>query len=218
MARKNIAEAIKKPAPEAPAPIVRVNEIEHWPIAKLKPWKRNAKNHPPEQITYLAELIRKHGFDVPIVVDAKGCIVKGHGRWMAAKSLGMVNVPVIVRADLSPTEIVEARIADNRSAEFGWNFDALIADVVEGLKHGLDTNIIGWTLKDLGLDGRVDEENKTVRGEWEPDFGKIDKMEESGDAPDAVLKIVCPASIAPKLREVLQRCLDETGYSQAKLQ
>lgn len=141
-----------KLAPKDNGPAATELEIERWPIARLKAYKRNAKSHPPEQIELLARIIKKHGFDVPIVVDGKGVIVKGHGRWLAAKSLGMATVPVIARTDLSPAEAAEARIADNRVAEFGWDFDALVADVVGNLKDGLDPGIIGWSLKDLGLE------------------------------------------------------------------
>ncbi len=131
--------------------VERATEIEQWPLARLKPYKRNAKNHPPEQIALLAKIMAKHGFDVPIVVDKKGVIVKGHGRWLAARELRLPTVPVIVR-DLTPAQSAEARIADNRVGEFGWDFDALVADVVGGLKDGLDMDVTGWTLKELGLD------------------------------------------------------------------
>ncbi len=131
--------------------IERVTEIEQWPITRPKPYKRNAKNHPADQIALLAKIIAKHGMDVPIVVDRKGVIVKGHGRWLACKELGLPTVPVIVR-DYDSAQAAEARIADNRVGEFGWDFDALVADVVGNLKDGLDVDMIGFTLKSLGLE------------------------------------------------------------------
>lgn len=127
-------------------------DVELWPVAKPKPYKRNAKNHPKEQVELLAKVIRKHGFDQPIVVDKKGVVIKGHGRLLAARHLGLTTVPVIVRDDLTPAQVAEARIADNRVAEFGWDFEALVADVVDGLKVGLDMDFVGFTLRDLGLD------------------------------------------------------------------
>ncbi len=164
MARKNIAEAMKHDEPE----VARSTEIELWPIAKLKPHKRNAKLHPPEQVTYLAQLIKRHGFDQPIAVDSKGVIIKGHGRWLAAKELRLATVPVIVRSDLAPGLVAEARIADNRVAEFGWDSAQLVADVVDGLKIGLDPDVIGFSLKDLGL-------------ETDPETGEVSQGEEPID-------------------------------------
>lgn len=149
MARKKEQEAETESQPaEDSKPEVA---IEHWPLTRLKPYKRNAKNHPPDQIALLAKIIEKHGFDVPIVVDKKGVIIKGHGRWLAAKTLGLPTVPVIVR-DLDAARASEARIADNRVGETGWDFDVLVADVVGNLRDGLDPDLIGFSLEQLGLE------------------------------------------------------------------
>jgi hypothetical protein len=142
----------KKRTSEAQIEAVEVAEkIEHWPLSKFKAYKRNAKSHPPEQVKALIALMRRVGFDVPIVVDAKGTVIKGHGRLLAARELGLERVPVIVRT-LDAARAAEARIGDNRLGEFGWDFDALVADVVEGLSNGMDIGVTGFTLKELGLD------------------------------------------------------------------
>lgn len=212
MAKRKISEAMKQPANDE-HDITKMTEVELWPIARVKPYKKNAKRHPQEQLDMLARIIKKHGFDQPIVVDGKGVIIKGHGRWLAATELKMPTVPVIVRADLDAASIAEARIADNRISEFGWDYDALIADVVGNMKHGLDPEMIVFTLKELGLEGRVGEDGNT-RDDWEPDLDKIEGTEESSEAPDAVFKIVCRAGIAPKVREVLELALNEAGLDE----
>lgn len=125
------------------------SETELWPIARVKPYKRNAKNHPPEQIALLARLIERHGFDQNIVVDAKGVIIKGHGRWLAAKKLGMVTVPVVVR-ELPPAQAAEARLADNRVAEFGWDFEALTKDFTFAREmEGFDESVTGFRFENF---------------------------------------------------------------------
>lgn len=131
-------------------------EIEQWPVARLKPYAKNAKLHPPEQVAHLARIFARHGFDQPIVVDGKGIIVKGHGRWLAAKEAGMSTVPVVVR-DLTKAQAAEARLADNRVAEFGWDFDAIVAEVVGNLEAGLDPEVTGFTLEQLGLEFKSGE-------------------------------------------------------------
>lgn len=68
-------------------------------IEEIKPYKKNAKNHPPEQINALAKSIKEFGFNQPIVIDKNNVIIVGHGRYEAAKVLGLEEVPVIV-ADL----------------------------------------------------------------------------------------------------------------------
>lgn len=152
MAKKKVDEF--KPE-KAPTEGRASTSVELWQVNRLKPYKRNAKSHPPEQVALLAKIIDRHGFDQPIVVDEKGIIIKGHGRWLAAQSLGRATVPVIVRDDLTPSQAAEARIADNRVAEFGWDFDALVADVVGNLKDGLDPAFIGFSLEALGLEQRA---------------------------------------------------------------
>lgn len=150
MAKRSIGEATAESRHEAAG--VRFDvESELWPIDRVKPYAKNAKRHPPEQLAHLAKLFKRHGFNQPIVVDRKGVIAKGHGRWMAAKQLGLARVPVVV-SEAEPAMIAEMRIADNRVAEHGWDLDALVADVVSGLKLGVDVEITGFTLEQLGLD------------------------------------------------------------------
>lgn len=91
-------------------------KIESWPIENLIPYDLNAKKHDSEQIARIATAIRRHGWDVPIVVDKLGVIIKGHGRRLAAIELGMTKVPVLVRTDLTPLQVRAARLSDNRVA------------------------------------------------------------------------------------------------------
>lgn len=121
-------------------------KLARWPLSKLKPYAKNARRHPPEQITKLVALITKHGFDVPIVVDGNGTIIKGHGRFAAAKKAGLKEVPVVIRDDLTEAQIREARIADNRVAEFSeWDEALLGEDVRDAMKlDDFDAGILGF--------------------------------------------------------------------------
>jgi len=132
-------------------------QVKQWPLARLKPYERNAKKHPADQIEKLAAIIARHGFDVPIVVEPDGTIIKGHGRLLAAKKLKLDTVPVIVRGDLSLAQIREARLADNRVTEYGWDFEALLADVSSSSAlDGFDVGFTAFGLRELGLDAGVD--------------------------------------------------------------
>lgn len=91
-------------------------KVEVWPIEKIKPYENNVKIHDEKQVEKIAESIRRFGWDQPIVVDKNGVIIKGHGRRLAAISLGLKKVPVLIRADLTEDEANAARIADNRVA------------------------------------------------------------------------------------------------------
>ena len=90
-------------------------KIELWPIGKLTPYDLNAKKHDKDQVARIVESIKRFGWDQPIVVDKNGVIIKGHGRRLAALELGLANVPVWVRADLTPEQANASRLADNRA-------------------------------------------------------------------------------------------------------
>lgn len=98
--------------------------IELVPVDDIEPYPGNAKEHPEKQIIKIAESIRAYGWDVPIVVDQNNEIVKGHGRLIAAKRIGLKEVPVIKR-DLSRSEAKAARLADNKTAESEWDEELL---------------------------------------------------------------------------------------------
>src|SRR6476659_10030745 len=85
-------------------------------IAALTPDPRNARTHPKRQIAQLVASIRQFGFTNPILATPEGLVIAGHGRLLAAKELGLAEVPVIELADLSEAEQRALRLADNKIA------------------------------------------------------------------------------------------------------
>ena len=69
--------------------------IEYVPVETIKTYKNNAKIHTNEQISQIAESIKKFGFNDPIAIDENNVIIEGHGRLLAAKQLMLYEVPVI---------------------------------------------------------------------------------------------------------------------------
>ena len=104
---------------------------------ELVPYERNQKDHSPHQVEQIAVSLRRFGWRQPIVVDGRGVIVIGHGRWMAAKKLGLETVPVVDAADLTADEIRELRIIDNKLNESPWN-DFLVEDLQELTFEGFE--------------------------------------------------------------------------------
>lgn len=96
-------------------------------LSDIIPYAGNAKKHDKRQIANVAESIRQYGFVQPIVVDRDGVIVIGHCRALAAKKLGMEEVPCVCVDDLTPERVDALRLVDNKSAEDGasWDFDLL---------------------------------------------------------------------------------------------
>ena len=102
--------------------------IEYRNPDDLIPYPLNAKKHPVEQINRIASSIYEFGFDQPIVIDRKGMIIKGHGRYLAALKLGLQSVPVIV-VNLSDAMAKASRLADNKVSESDWDNDLLKSSI-----------------------------------------------------------------------------------------
>lgn len=138
-------------------------QIEHVPVAELVPYVNNARRHPEEQIRALVRSIRAYGFNNPVLIDAAGHIVAGHGRVEAAKRLGMDVVPCIRLRHLTEEQRRAFIIADNRVSELGTWDAALLAREVEDLLNsdeldldpgdlGFDDEAIAGLIGDLGKD------------------------------------------------------------------
>lgn len=111
---------------------------------KIRPYGGNPKLHDENQVALLARQIEEHGFDQPIVTDGELVIIKGHGRHLAAKKLGLEKVPVIVRSDLTPAQARAARIADNKLAETGWNWELLADELDSLIGDGFDMDLTAF--------------------------------------------------------------------------
>jgi len=111
-------------------------DVENRPIGKVKPYAGNPRTITAEAVSQVAESIRRFGFRQPIVVDAKGVIVAGHTRWLAAKELKLKVVPVHVAKDLTPEQVRAYRLADNRTGEIAEWDDAKLVDELLGLAAG----------------------------------------------------------------------------------
>ena len=114
-------------------------------IENIKPYEKNAKKHPKKQVEQVAKSIKEFGFNQPIVIDKKGVIIVGHGRYEAAKLLGLSDVPVI-EVELTEEQAKAYRLADNKLNESEWEMDL----VIEELK-GLDDDMLDLTGFDKDL-------------------------------------------------------------------
>ena len=103
-----------------------LERIEQVPLATLKEYDRQTRSRGDRAIVKLAASIERFGFVVPVLAEADGTIIAGHGRVAAAKRLGMECVPVAWAGHLAKAEARALRIADNRLAELSeWDRDAL---------------------------------------------------------------------------------------------
>ncbi|KAB2883321.1 MAG: DNA methylase N-4 [Albidovulum sp.] len=102
------------------------------PLAALKPYAGNARRHDDKQIDLIARSIREYGFVNPVLIDKDNVIVAGHGRYEAARRLGLATVPTIRIEHLTEAQIRAYRIADNRIAELSeWDANLLRLEIVD---------------------------------------------------------------------------------------
>ena len=90
--------------------------LEHLPIDGLIPYARNSRTHSPEQVTQIAASIREFGFTNPVLIDADGGIIAGHGLVLGARALGMSEVPSIRLCYLSDAQ--KRATLESTGAEF----------------------------------------------------------------------------------------------------
>lgn len=127
--------------------------IEQVKVAELREYDRNARTHPRKQIAQVARSISEFGFTNPILIDRRGMIVAGHGRLLAAKKLGLAEVPCIRLGHLSESQIRALVLADNRIAEgSGWDQKLLRAELVDLKAAGYDLGLTGFDPEDFFRD------------------------------------------------------------------
>lgn len=129
-------------------------------ITSLRPYKKNARKHTDKQIAKIADSIGRFGFNNPILIDKDNTIVAGHGRWAAAKKLGLKEAPTICLAHLSPDEVRAYIIADNKLAELaGWDNEMLAIELqhLTSLDLNFDIEILGFDTGEIDfiIDGTV---------------------------------------------------------------
>lgn len=151
--------------------------IEQWPIERLLPYAANARTHPDDQVAQIAGSIAEFGFNVPCLVDERGVLIAGHGRLLAARRLGLAEVPVIRLGHLTDAQARAFRIADNQIAlNAGWDDAMLAAEVARLKEEGIDLDLLGFgedeldrLLDDLnGTDGGTDDEDVVPEPPVEP--------------------------------------------------
>jgi ParB-like nuclease domain len=120
----------------------------------LHPDPRNARTHSKRQIEQIAASIRQFGFTNPVLIDPEGVLIAGHGRVLAAKSIGMSEVPTITLAGLNDAEKRALRLADNKVAlGAGWDLELLRVELAElsSLDVAMDLTVTGFSIGELNV-------------------------------------------------------------------
>jgi DNA modification methylase len=142
-------------------------QIEQISVGKLMPYARNARTHSEDQIAQIAASISEFGFVNPILVGDDNGIIAGHGRLLAAKMLGLDEVPVIRLAHLTETQRRALVIADNKIAEnAGWDEEMLKLELQSLQDEMFDLDLLGFS--DEALEELL-EDDATKEGQSDED-------------------------------------------------
>ena len=144
-------------------------------VEALIPYARNSRTHDDAQVAQIAASVREFGWTNPILIDGENGIIAGHGRVLAARKLGMDEVPCIELAGLSDTQRQAYIIADNKLAlNAGWDNELLAIEFAELAESGFDNLLTGFT----------QDEIDALTGDESP--GEVVSDAEIGDSPAIV--------------------------------
>ena len=129
-------------------------------IKDLKPYKKNAKKHPKEQVERIANSIKEFGFTQPVIIDSNNCVVAGHGRILGAKKAGLKQVPTVMLEDLTEEQIKAYRLVDNKLNESEWDFSLLDEELIV-LSEDIDMDLFGFEFDE------IEEEEQKKKVEFE---------------------------------------------------
>ena len=149
--------------------------VEMVDVSSLQPDPKNPRKHKKRQIDQIVASIRSFGFNVPLLVDANRRVLAGHGRLLAAKQLGLTQVPAISLAHLTPEQARAFMIADNRLAEGADWDEVLLAEHLEILHDStLDFQISDTGFEIAHIDWLIDSKKRRGTG------AGTDELEPSG--------------------------------------
>jgi hypothetical protein len=147
-------------------------------VDDLIPYARNSRTHSDAQVAQIAASVREFGWTNPVLVDGENGIIAGHGRVLAARKLGMEEVPCIELAGLSDTQRRAYIIADNKLAlNGGWDDELLALEISELDAAGFDLSVVGFSQGELTSLFLEREEGETdPETEWKgmPEFDQKD--------------------------------------------
>jgi DNA modification methylase len=158
--------------------------VEYRPLDTLVASARNARTHSECQVAEIAGSIREFGFTNPVLVGEDGTLIAGHGRILAARKLGLTEVPAIVLTGLTKTQRRALALADNRIAlNAGWDRDLLMLEIGDLRAAGFDLGLTGFSGDELAdllrhVDGSEEREDEAADEIPDP---VADPVVQSGD-------------------------------------
>lgn len=181
------------------------DKVERRAVAELIPYARNARTHSDAQVAQIAASVVEWGWTTPVLVDEAGGIIAGHGRVLAARKLGLADVPVMVAAGWSEAQKKAYVLADNQLAlNAGWDIDLLKIEVGDLSAAGFNLDLIGFDDKLL-----ADLLAEPTEGLTDPD--------EVPEPPAEPVTVLGDVWVMGRHRLVCGDCTDLTTWSKLEI-
>jgi ParB-like nuclease family protein len=165
--------------------------VESMETEKLVPYANNAKQHPPAQVDQIVASIKEFGFNDPIAIDENDTIIEGHGRLLAARKLGLKEVPIIRLSHLNEPDKKAYILAHNKLClNSGFDLDMLRLEISE---------LQELSFGNLSLTGFRPEE--------------IDALFKSASIPDTEPELFATDEMEPKGKQVTCPACNESFYA-----
>jgi ParB-like chromosome segregation protein Spo0J len=121
------------------------DKIERRKVDALIPYARNARTHSDDQVAQIAASIKEWGWTTPVLIDEDGGIIAGHGRVMAARKLGIKQIPTMTATGWSHAQKQAYVLADNQLPQNAeWDLDLLAVEMKDLDADGFDLSLIGF--------------------------------------------------------------------------
>ncbi len=181
-------------------------KVEYKSVDKLIPYVNNARTHDEKQVTQIAASIKEFGFNNPILLDGDNGVVAGHGRLMAAKKLGLKEVPCIELSHLTEVQKKAYILADNKLAEnAGWDEKLLQVELESLGAAGFDISLAGFTEPTQAETEKLSQlkfESIYFEPKHKPKITLSDCL--NLEKFNAKMGVVESSSLSPELKEVLK--------------
>lgn len=142
-------------------------EITQVLVSDLIPYSNNARTHSDAQVAQIAASIKEFGWTNPVLVDGDNGVIAGHGRLLAARKLGMLQVPVIELSHLSQTQKKAYILADNKLAmNAGWDDEMLALELSELENMGFDMELTGFSLDEIANMSGTEQSKEVTEADY----------------------------------------------------
>jgi hypothetical protein len=183
-ARARVGDGNQKPWP--------ADKVERWSIDRLIPYAKNARTHTEAQVAAIAASIKEWGWTTPALVGEDGGLIAGHARILAARQLGIAEIPVMVAAGWTEAQKRAYVLADNQLAitGSGWDPELLRLELGELKLTGFDLTLTGFN--DLELGSLLADKTEGLTDPDDAPAAPEHPVSQTGDLWLLGAKVTCP--------------------------